>query len=268
MLRLLQPTVAFLFVLLPAVAWGQPVSTIYDFAKTAWGIGTVRVGEPISHRDGKLLVYPATLKDRIGPDADRPANLMLVHEVGEGDSAQAGYRSEEEFFALIRWLPENSYWRDNLPNTPRHQVLGAPRYVFRGEDIVAVRERLKPFVDTLAMKGAARWKAEIAAVLAGLNCGDALFRDDAVLYLGRFKRLDVYFSQEHVAPLAAFLDSDAPAEKRAAVVSSVGANRLVLMVPKLEKIAESDSDIADVARQALSTIRTPTAPGAPPAAGA
>ena len=100
-----------------SVAHATPVKTFFDYADVAWGVGTIQFSKPLEYRDGKLLVYPTYLSGWIDGQPDKKSTLMVVREL-RGDVET--WKEGDKMFAFVRWLPTNSYWRDNLPKGPRH----------------------------------------------------------------------------------------------------------------------------------------------------
>lgn len=262
MRRLLAPL--FLFTIaccLPPVRAAQAAvvpseqRNLFQYAESAWGVGTVTLSQPMAFREGRVLVFPATFSDLLwAPGQAKPHNMMLVLEVSSEDKDKPYLAVGDVLFAPFRLLPENSYWRDNLPNTRRHEVAGGRRYMFRGEEIAEVRKVLLPYLAAHDLKTLDRWSGQVAAVVAALASPVVTVREDAARYLAWYPTLSRDFRDDQVPPVMAYLGGAAPIEERSSVANAMVSARLAVLAPGLRALADRDDATGAMALRALAGL--------------
>lgn len=235
--------------------------TLYHYAETAWAVGTLNLGKPLTFREGRVLVFPSQITDLLwAPGGTKPRNLMLVYEVANDDKDKPLFAQNDTIFAPLRLLPEHSYWKDNLPNTRRHEVAGGPRYAFRGDEIAEVRKYLTPYMAAFQLKSMDRWKGEIAAVAAALESKVVVLREDSVRYFAVYPSLARDFDAKALPPIVAYLSGDAPSQEKARLVGSLANAKVEMIKPALIELGAKDDATAAVALRGLSILGVDTDP--------
>jgi hypothetical protein len=238
----------------PAHAASSGAKALFDHAAGAWGVGTIRLGKPLKFREGKVLVFPSQFADLLWAPTGKPRNLMLVYEVPSDEAEKPFFGDKDEFFAPIRLLPEQSYWRDNLPATPRHEVAGGKRNVFRGEEIAEAKKALGPFLEASGIKGKERRSAQAAAVAAALGSTVTRIREDAGAWLAGAPNLDKILTEAALASLASYLQGTAPAAERAALITALASAKVAGLKPTFQAIADKDDAAGASALAALAAL--------------
>ncbi|MFN2375142.1 MAG: HEAT repeat domain-containing protein [Candidatus Binatia bacterium] len=229
--------------------------TLFHEAEKAWAVGTVAFGTPLSFREGKVLVFPSIFSDLLwAPEGAKPRNLMVVYEVPHDEREAPALKRNEHVFAPIRLLPENSYWRDNLPNTRRHELAGGKRFAFRGDEIPEVRKHLGAYLAAMDIKGLERWKGQLRAVAASLGSKVTVLREEAAAYIAGYPALARDFGEEALPDVAAYLGGDAPPAEKGSVVDALAAAKVVGLAPVLSSLAEKDDATGAAALQGLETL--------------
>lgn len=229
--------------------------TLFHEAESAWAVGTFRLGGPMEFRDGQIVAFPSQIIDLLwAPDGAKPRNLMLVHELAGDEKEKPFLQKGDEIFALIKLLPEHSYWKDNLPSTRRHAVVGGRRYVFRGEQIPAVRAILDAYLQAFQSKGRSRWTGEIHAVFSALGSTIPVVREDAVRYLVIYPTLARDFEGSKMPLVDAYLKGDAPAPEKAQLVHTLIAAKLSGLQPVLGAMAVRQDASGAVALAGLAEL--------------
>lgn len=235
--------------------------TLFEAAAGAWGVGTIRLGKPLKFREGKVLAFPSQFADLFWAPAGKPRNLMLVYEVPGDEADKPFFGDKDEFFAPIRLLPEQSYWRDNLPSTSRHEVAGGRRNVFRGEEIAEAKKALGPFLEATRIRGKDRRSAEAAAVAAALGSSVTRIREDAGAWLAAAPNLDRILNDAALASLAAYLEGTSPAAERASLLTALAPARIMGLKPAFQAVAAGEDAAGAAAKAALAALgETPANP--------
>ena len=240
-------------------ATGNAPKTVFEHAGRAWAVATVVLGRPLQYRDGKLRAFPSRIVDLMAAARGEPRNVMLVYEVAADEMEKPFFNENDEIFGPIELLPEHSYWRDNLPPTPRHAIAGGRRNVFRGEEIAEARRVLKPYLDAYARKGRERIPGEIAAVAAALDTTVPRLREDAVQFLLARAELGQQFPDAARPAIAGYLAGPAPAPERARLIEAVGKAKFEAIAPNLEALAGGNDEVAVAALAALENMGRPVA---------
>jgi len=229
--------------------------TVFHYAERAWAVGTIRLSGSLTFRDGKVLVFPAAVTELLwAPKNTKPRNMMLVYEVPSSEMNAPFFKAGDEFFAPIRLLAEHSYWRDNLPNTPRHEVFGGRRSVFRGADLAEARRIIGAYLAAGEIHSVERWKAAIAAVASALVSPASVLREDAVRYLAGYSTLARDFDDRALPPLVAYFDGSAPDDEKAALIEVLSAGGVMAAKPTIQKLSAREDAIGAAALRGLSRL--------------
>jgi hypothetical protein len=229
--------------------------TLYDLAEHSWAVGVVMLGHPLTFREGKVLAFPSQIDDLVwAPKGTKPRNLMFVYEVGTDEKDHPYFNEHDVFLAPIRLLPEHSYWKDNLPNTPRHDLAGGRRYAFRGNDIPEVKKVLAEFLTASDKHGLEGQKAELRAVVGGLGSPVAVVREDSVRFLADFPTLQRDFEDAEVPAVSNYLASRAPTEGKQTLVDALTKAKVMSMKPALTELAKRNDAIGALALRGLTNL--------------
>ena len=234
--------VAFVSLLLlgsAGVAHADRPKTYFDYVERAWACAEIELRKPIPHRDGLLLAYPGTLVDVVYSRHSKPQSILLIEELTSKDD-QSPVAEGERFFAPIQVLPDNSYWRDNLPNTPRHGVLGGRRYIFKGEDAAAAKELTKAYTDTFKLDMPEKRMKQQAVIVGALTSSVKVLREDAVRRLTALPVPAKQYDEATIRRLGDYVKSDAPAADRAQIAAVIGQADMRALTPDLELLAKRD----------------------------
>lgn len=228
--------------------------TLFEAAAGAWGVGTIRLGKPLKFREGKVLAFPSQFAELLWAPAGKPRNLMLVYEVPGEEADKPFFGDKDEFLAPIRLLPEHAYWRDNLPGTPRHEVAGGTRNVFRGEEIAEAKKALGPFLEATGTKGKDRRSAEAAAVAAALGSSVTRIREDAGAWLAASPNLSRILNESALTSMKTYLEGPAPAAERASFITALTPARVAGLKPAFQAVAAKEDAASAAARAALAAL--------------
>lgn len=243
--------------LAPALVGAAEPKTLFDHIESSYVFGEVQVAKPLHFREDTLLVYSTTVTDLMHARIGKPRQLMLVQELSKKDDKRP-FEAGESFVAPIALLPEYSYWRDNLPKTPHHQVLGGNRYIFKGAaEIEEVKRIARPFAATLARKRAERWVDQCAAVVEGLTATVAVLREDSSRYLANNPVLLERMPQATLERLASYLGSDAAEAERLRIIDAIGTARVAAMAGMLEPLGARDDTTGAAALRARERLGKP-----------
>ncbi len=238
------------------LAAAQEPKTYFEQIQKTWAVGDVRVTRPLTFRDGLLLAFPGRLHELLHARVGKPQTIMLVVERRSTDDPLP-FESGEPFLAPIEVLPKYSYWRDNLPNTPHHGILGGRRHVFRGADFEPASRITKAYVATFALEGRERWARQNGVLAEALLAGVKVLREDAARLLSKQLPLTKALDPEAAAKLGEFVSGDYPHEQRSKVVAAAGAAGLESLAPTFEKLATGDDEVAAAALAALAALGKP-----------
>ncbi len=236
--------------LLATEARAQQPKTYFDHITNAWAVGSLQLQAPLRFRDGLVLAYPGHIQDLVRARTGRPRSVMIVHELHSNDES-APYEDDELVFVPIGLLPKYSFWRENLPKTPHHQVLGGQRYIFRGDDIAAAKQVAEAYAATLAEEMPARMIDQTSVVVAALSAGNKVIREDAVRWLAGYRTLARDLQGEAISGVGGFLRGDWPLADRSSVIATIARAGIKELIPLLRELAASDSEIGAAALSAL-----------------
>jgi len=235
-------------------AHAQEPKTYFDYVETAFAVAEVHPSEkPLEFRKGMVLVFPASLSDLVYARMGKPENVMIVFEKHSADD-KPPFEPGGMFFAPIRVLPQYSFWRDNLPNTPRHEILGGSRYVFKGDQVDEAKRITGLYAATLAHKGVEGWPDQAGAVIEALFSKNGILREDAVRKLSNSPNLMKALKPEGRTRLAEYLGGDYPENERVRLIEAVGKAGATDMAPELEKLAKRDDATGAAALRALEQL--------------
>ncbi|MBI5505847.1 MAG: HEAT repeat domain-containing protein [Deltaproteobacteria bacterium] len=244
------------WVVTAAAAGSNEPKTVFDHAQSAWAVGTVSLGTPLAFRDGRVLAFPAQIDDLLWAKKGSPRNLMLVYEVPAAEIDKPFYKAQDVLFAPIQLLPEHSFWRDNLPETPRHGVAGGRRNVFRGDEIPEAKRVLGAFLHAGEIQGKARWGVQLEAVAQALSSSVPRLIEDAVTYLSASPRLASDFPDSARDPISRFLEGPRPDAEKTQLVDALGRAKAAAMGEELRKLAAGAGPVAAAAMVALDQMGT------------
>lgn len=230
--------------------------TYFDYIERAWACAEAELRRPLTFRDGLVLAFPGTLVDVVYARHGRPQSILLVEELVSKDDASP-VKEGDRFFAPIQVLPQHSYWRDNLPNTPRHGVLGGRRYIFKGDDLRPAKELTRAYSATLAMKMPERRTRQQAVIVDALTSKVKVLQEDALRRLTTFPVPAEQYDKATIERLGQYAKSDAPPADRAAVVAMAGPAGMKGLVPDLEALAQNDDIVAAGALESLDVLGAP-----------
>lgn len=252
-MKVLIRSVVAALLLSPASVGAQQPKTYFDHIAQAWAVGSLQLQKPLHFREGLVLAYPGHIKDLVRARIGRPRSVLLIHELHSKQEAEP-YADNEIIFAPIGLLPKHSFWRDNLPSTPHHHVLGGQRYVFRGDDIAAAKRVAEEYAATLGQEMPDRMINQTSAVVAALSAGNKVIREDGVRWLAAYRTLARDLKAPAITALGGFLRGDWPLADRISVIETLARAGTKEMVPVLRELAASDSELGAAALSALATL--------------
>ena len=233
--------------------------TFFHHLDRAWAVGEIDMFRPMEFRDGRLLAFPAKVADLTYSRKGRVSSLLIIDELRTA-ADRPHFEASKPIFAAIAVLPEHSYWRDNLPRTPRHTVLGGLRDVFTGDEIAKVKPIAATY--TSAFKEPMPRKAELKldAVSAALGAGIERLSADAAEYLLISGSQHSAMSTKAREAVSAFLRSRDPLHDRLKVIDAIDHWKMKEFVSVLEELGKSDSGSSAAALRALDTLGKPRTP--------
>jgi len=236
---------------LSSLGHAEAPKTFYDHLKDSWAFGEVSVIAPLEYRDGGLLAFPGRITELVRARYGQPRSVLIIYEVANpGDPLP--FEEGTSFVAPIRVLPRTKYWRDNLPTSPRHEVLGGVRYVFKGEAADAAKKLGAAYASTLTMGMPERKLRQGEIVAEALTSPVAVLREDSVTFLST--RTLTHISEKAAAAMAAFAAGEAAEEQRIAILEAIGRAKLDRTRPQLEKLASGKGAVAEAASRALKEL--------------
>ncbi len=227
--------------------------TFYDHIQDSWAFGVIDVIDPMKYRDGRLLAFPGRISELIHARYGKPRSVLVVHEVVKADDP-VPFEKGRSFVAPLRVLPRTKYWRDNLPTTPRHEVLGGSRYAFSGDDVEGAKALGKAWAETLDMGMPDRKLRQGEIVAGALSSATGVLSEDSVNFLTG--RTLTHITEKAYTDMLAFAGGDAPAKQRVGILDAIGRAGLTGAKPGLEKLAEHEDSIGAAALRALSLLGT------------
>jgi HEAT repeat protein len=238
---------------LPGVAGADRPKTYFDYVERAWASAEIELRSPMTYRDGFVLAYPGTLIDVVQARQGRPQSILLVEELTSKDDTSP-VKEGERFFAPLQVLPDHSYWRDNLPATPRHGVLGGRRYIFSGTDLAPAKELTKAYAATLALEMPERRIRQQALIVDTLSSSVKVLREDAVRRLTSLPVPAKQYDDKTIRRLAEYAKGNAVAADRASIVQVMGQAGMTAAIPDLQLLAQRDDVVGASALDALEAL--------------
>ncbi len=236
----------------PAVATES--KTFFELLERAWAVGEIRLSAAIEHRGGRLLVFPAHIVDLIHARVGKPRTILVVHEHA-ATGAEPVFKEGDRLLAAIGILPEHSYWRDNLPATKRHEILGGRRYAFKDSELDGAKEMARAYTATLDDQMPLRARRQASVMVEALLSDIPVLAEDAMRTLTRAPRLARDIDKEAQARLSAFLaDESAEAALRGRLARAAGGQGADAFVPVLEQLSLKDDAVAAPALAALDDL--------------
>jgi hypothetical protein len=246
--------IALLVLSFVRTADAAPPKTFFDHVEDSWAFGEIGVMEPMKFREGRLLAYPGKITELVYARYGRPRSILLIHEIIDPEQPLP-FEPGERFVAPLRVLPRTAYWRDNLPNTPRHQVLGGRRYIFKGDAAETAKKVGGAYAATIGRGMPDRKLDQVEIVADALTSPLAVLREDAVRYLSD-RRL-THVREASAAKMSAFAASDAPVDQRIAIIGAIARAGLTSEGARLEKLGAGDDAVAAAALRAATTLGRP-----------
>jgi len=230
--------------------------TYFDYIERSWACADVELRKPIEHRDGLVLAYPGTLLDVAYARHGKPQSILLIEELTSKDD-KSPVSEGEHFFAPLQVLPEHSYWRENLPNTPRHGILGGRRYIFKGEDAAVAKELTKAYAESFKLGMPEKRVKQQAVIVGALTSSVQVLREDAIRRLTTLTVPAKQYDDATIRRLGDYVKSDAPAGERAQIATVIGQAGMTTLIPDLEALAKNDDVVAARSLQALDELGAP-----------
>jgi hypothetical protein len=248
--------VSLLLLALAATAHADRPKTYFDYVERAWACADIELRKPIAHRDGLVLAYPGTLLDVAYSRHSKPQSILLIEELTSKEDTSP-VTEGERFFAPIQVLPEHSYWRDNLPSTPRHGVLGGRRYIFKGEDAAEAKGLTKAYAESLKMDMPEKRMKQQAVIVGALTSSVKVLREDAIRRLTTLPVPAKQYDDATIRRLGDYVKSDAPTADRAQIATVIGQAEMKSLVADLEQLAKNDDIVAASALRSLEELDAP-----------
>jgi hypothetical protein len=230
--------------------------TYFDYIERSWACAEVELQKPLTFRNGLVLAYPGTLVDVAYARHANPRSIFLIEELASNDD-KSPVAEGERFFAPIQVLPDHSYWRDNLPNSPRHGVLGGRRYIFKGNDAVVAKALTKAYGESLKLKMPEKRIRQQAVIVDALTSSVQVLREDALRHLTTVPVPAKHYDEATIARLGAYIKGDAPLENRAQIAAIVGRAEMRSLIPDLESLGKQDDGVAASALRSLELLGAP-----------
>jgi hypothetical protein len=245
-----------LLVVLAAPANADRPKTYFDYVERAWACADIELRKPLAHRDGLVLAYPGTLVDVAYSRHANPQSILLIEELTSKEDTSP-VTEGERFFAPIQVLPEHSYWRDNLPSTPRHGVLGGRRYIFKGEDAAVAKALTKEYAESFKLQMPEKRMKQQAVIVGALTSDVKVLREDAIRRLTTLPVPAKQYDEATIRRLGEYVKSDAPAADRAQIATVIGQAEMRGLLPDLELLAKNDDAVASSALRSLEELDAP-----------
>jgi len=234
----------------PLAASANQPKTYFDYLERAWAVGEIRARSSLKFRGGLVLVFPGTIIDLTYGRLGKAHSIMLVDELISKDDTSP-IPLQAPFYAPINVLPKYSYWRDNLPNTPHHEIPGGRRYLFVGDDIEPVKKITKAYTDTFAIDMPDRRVRQQGLLVTGLESPVLVIREDALRRLESLPIPASYYDDATQKALAAYAAGDAPEADRARAIGVIARAEMKMLIPDLEKLSTRNDVVGGAALIAL-----------------
>ncbi len=243
------------FSAVPAEAAGK-FETFFDRLEQSYVAGQFTLMDPLKYRDGKVLVFPARVAETAYEKNENIRTVMIVQEL-KGSQQTSPILGGDVFFAMIRTLPKYSYWRDNLPLTPHHGIIGGTRHVFRGDEMGVATRIARDYTSSFGKAVPDKHYAKSAAVVAALQSGVEVLRTDAAHNILHERRTTRFMTDETKKKLASFVAAGDHEDAIAEVTEAAGRWKLDFLEEALEKLASRDDQMGADALGALDELGKP-----------
>jgi hypothetical protein len=256
MKRLVAAAVVIVLAATTGVARADRPKTYFDYLERAWATAEIELRSPLKYRDGLVLAFPGTLVDVVQSRHGRPQSILLVEELTSKDDKPPVVEGER-FFAPLQVLPDHSYWRDNLPATPRHGVLGGRRYIFKDADLAPAKELTKAYAATFDMKMPERRTRQQGIIVDALTSPVKVLREDALRQLTSVPVPAKQYDDATIRKLASYAKGGALPADRASIVQVIGQSGMIAAIPDLAQLAQHDNIVGASALDALEVLGQP-----------
>ncbi|RMF24999.1 MAG: hypothetical protein D6760_02060, partial [Deltaproteobacteria bacterium] len=228
-------------------------NTIFENLSRCWAAAEARPARVIKYRDGSLLGIPTDMVDVVYARKGKPRSFFLVYEKKSADE-KLPFEVGEHYFALFHMLPQYAYWRDNLPNVPRHEIMGGKRYVFRGDDIEQAKAIVRRYTETFTLRGRQRLVAAAGVVVDALESPLAVISEDAARHLTKRPNELAMLDDGARERLSKFLLGERDDPAVVGLVEAIGRGKAEKLVPVLERLAAGHTNKAAAALRALDAL--------------
>lgn len=230
--------------------------TFFDHLESSWAVGRIHLSAPLIYRDGMLLAFPGQIKELVHSRQGKPRSILLVYEIRDINGS-VPFASGEDVFGPISLLPRYTYWRDNLPQGPHHQVPGGRRYIFTGGDIGPAMVAARSYTAALKLDMPKRARSKVSSLVIALDSSLDVIASDAARELTAYPVLGRDLDEGSQEALGAWLGSDADIDRRARLISALGARSVTKMAAALESLSTRDDDTGAASLLALDAMARP-----------
>jgi len=243
-----------LVLMMPSQSRAEQRKTYFESLQRAWAVGEMALSRKLEFREGRLLAFPGRITDLVYARVGKPQTVLVVYELPDGES-EAPFATGEAIFAVLSVLPQYKFWRDNLPHTPRHEIVGGATYAFTGDSLAPAKRLTKAWVVSFEQKGKDRWRTQNGVLAEALVAGVPVLRQDAVRLISRQLPLTKTIADSGLPPITAFITSDTyPEQERVRVIEAVGAGEIKDLASTLKKLSRGDDAVAAAALAASAKL--------------
>ncbi|MBC8292268.1 MAG: hypothetical protein H8E45_03790 [Proteobacteria bacterium] len=230
--------------------------TFFDHVESSWAVGQVHLSQPLIFRDGMLLAFPGQIEELVHSRQGKPRSILLVFEIRDVNGS-VPFAAGDKVFGPISLLPRYTYWRDNLPQGPHHQIPGGRRYVFMGGDIDPAMVVARSYAAALKLDMPERAVSKISSLVAALDSSLDVIASDAARELTSYPVLERDLDKESQEALGAWLASGADIDRRTGLITALGARMVNKMAASLESLSTRDDDTGAASLLALDAMARP-----------
>jgi len=238
------------------VAQAAEPKTFFDHLESSWAVGRIKLSDPLIFRDGLLLAFPGQIKELVHSRQGKPRSILLVFEIRDVDGS-VPFASGDELFGPISLVPRYTYWRDNLPQGPHHQVPGGRRYIFTGGDIGPAMVAARSYAAAMKLGMPERARLKVSSLVTALDSSLDVIASDAARELTAYPVLERDLDEESQEALGRWLNSDAESDRRERLIRALGARSVDKMAAALETLSSRDDDTGAASLLALDTMGRP-----------
>ncbi len=235
--------------------------TYFNHLDRAWAVGSIELFRPLTYRNGELLAFSGKFSEVTYAKHGRVSTVFLIDELKSGRT-ESRFKTEVAIYAPIGVLPQYTYWRENLPKTPHHTVLGGSRNIFTGDEVPKVRAVTESYVAGMKAKMPRKAELKMKAVVGALHSGIPRLRADAAQYLFHSGTQHKFMTDETDKRLRAFITDDSASDEKAGddrrtVIDAAGKWNMERTAPALERLVAADGDLSGAALEALERLGKP-----------